>query len=598
MINTAYPNDLLKAFENMEIKESYVKIELLNWQEEIIQEIQGVVSGGSVSFDGKSSMRRTCNFTITVPADNVDYNLSELINLNKKFNLYIGYTNKLADYQDYGKMLWFKIGVFVFISANFTHSLSSTSISITARDKMCLLNGSIQGTFPQTVILHNRYTNEGKLEPIPIKEIIRELIHHYGKEPLQNIFINDVPDYGRMLVKYIGIDNIYLTKTSEDKYTGNISKTQTSEYDELIKYGDIIGYRKVPFVYPGELIGAIGDSITSALDKICATFGNFEYFYDIHGRFIFQEKKNYLNNSFVPFADFANNNYEINQNNNSNVLYSFKENNLISSYSNSPKWENIKNDFVVWGNKITATGGKSPIHYHLAIDTRPIDGNIPYQIVQYNRDKAIANAELQSDYAKDLLAFFGNQNIPMVDDIDNAKDWATGLLDHPETLNYWLEILEDKGKYAKYSVQNIGRRTYAIEDDNITCLYPPNVPAVVFVEEGTDVIATQVEFQSSETFNGYQVIEMPSDLSSAIVSSTDIKSCYDVVREALYQKLSLQETITIQTIPIYWLEPNNIIEVEDSRSNIYGNYIITTILLPLTYNGLMSITAIRADVRI
>ena len=46
MINTAYPNDLLKAFENMEIKESYVKIELLNWQEEIIQEIQGVVSGG------------------------------------------------------------------------------------------------------------------------------------------------------------------------------------------------------------------------------------------------------------------------------------------------------------------------------------------------------------------------------------------------------------------------------------------------------------------------------------------------------------------------------------------------------------------------
>jgi hypothetical protein len=38
---------------------------------------------------------------------------------------------------------------------------------------------------------------------------------------------------------------------------------------------------------------------------------------------------------------------------------------------------------------------------------------------------------------------------------------------------------------------------------------------------------------------------MPADLSSAIVSSTDIKSCYDVVREALYQKLSLQETITI-----------------------------------------------------
>jgi hypothetical protein len=40
------------------------------------------------------------------------------------------------------------------------------------------------------------------------------------------------------------------------------------------------------------------------------------------------------------------------------------------------------------------------------------------------------------------------------------------------------------------------------------------------------------------------------------------------------------------------------IEVEDSRSNIFGNYIISNISLPLTYNGLMSITAIRAEERI
>mgnify|MGYP007065770060 CR=1 FL=1 len=49
------------------------------------------------------------------------------------------------------------------------------------------------------------------------------------------------------------------------------------------------------FTYPGELVFNAGDTVTSLLDKIVSTLGNFEYYYDINGRFIFQEIKNYLN---------------------------------------------------------------------------------------------------------------------------------------------------------------------------------------------------------------------------------------------------------------------------------------------------------------
>jgi hypothetical protein len=38
-----------------------------------------------------------------------------------------------------------------------------------------------------------------------------------------------------------------------------------------------------------------------------------------------------------------------------------------------------------------------------------------------------------------------------------------------------------------------------------------------------------------------------------------------------------------------------LIEVKDNKSNIYGEYIITNMTIPLTHNGLMSITAMRAD---
>jgi hypothetical protein len=62
--------------------------------------------------------------------------------------------------------------------------------------------------------------------------------------------------------------------------------------------------------------------------------------------------------------------------------------------------------------------------------------------------------------------------------------------------------------------------------------------------------------------------------------------------------LSLQETITIQCIPVYWLEPGDLIDIKDTKANIQGEYIITNISLPLNYNGLMSITAMRAEQRI
>jgi hypothetical protein len=54
-----------------------------------------------------------------------------------------------------------------------------------------------------------------------------------------------------------------------------------------IDYDQDVGYRPTKLTYPGDLIAKAGETVTSVLDKIKNIFGDFEYFYDIDGRFIF-----------------------------------------------------------------------------------------------------------------------------------------------------------------------------------------------------------------------------------------------------------------------------------------------------------------------
>ena len=52
------------------------------------------------------------------------------------------------------------------------------------------------------------------------------------------------------------------------------------------------------------------------------------------------------------------------------------------------------------------------------------------------------------------------------------------------------------------------------------------------------------------------------------------------------------ETISIQCMPIYYLEPNTRIRVDDMTTNIHGDYMIKSINLPIG-SGVMSISASR-----
>ena len=73
-------------------KEIYVKIIALDKDENAIEEIEGQVTGGSISLDGTSNVRRSCNLTMVT--NDIDIN-AYYWGFKNKFKLYIGLNNQI-----------------------------------------------------------------------------------------------------------------------------------------------------------------------------------------------------------------------------------------------------------------------------------------------------------------------------------------------------------------------------------------------------------------------------------------------------------------------------------------------------------------------
>jgi hypothetical protein len=93
---------------------------------------------------------------------------------------------------------------------------------------MCLLNGDLGGTLSSSV-------DFGKIEEesadgsswvirsLPIKEIILNLVHQYGGEPIHNIIINDLDTVGLELLEYRSNDPMYLYREENSSVYNNIT---------------------------------------------------------------------------------------------------------------------------------------------------------------------------------------------------------------------------------------------------------------------------------------------------------------------------------------------------------------------------------------
>ena len=95
----------------------------------------------------------------------------------------------------------------------------------------------------------------------------------------------------KLSIKYIGQNPIWFSK---DYKSFVISETAPENEDFLqykFIYGQDVGNQETDFTYPGELVFSAGDTVVNVLDKIIETLGNYEYFYDLDGHFVFSKNR-------------------------------------------------------------------------------------------------------------------------------------------------------------------------------------------------------------------------------------------------------------------------------------------------------------------
>lgn len=541
MHNPLLDSDFLKELVEQRERTVYARIEMLNMQEEPEEEVFGRVTQGTITIDGNSSVRRSFSLTM-IPEKEKDYNNYEL-GLNRKIRLYIGLKNLVN--KNYEDVIWFKQGTFLLSTFNVSQSVNSYSISIQGKDKMCKLNGELGGMIESLTADFGKlisYERDAKgnlitvTEDIPVKTIIREAVHKYGNEPYHNIILNDLDEVGLELMEYRGskdkplyllirtdsneVENITFNgEMSVRKYkSGNnatIMLKDISNYDTRvsvnlggvnngtptkvyqsgveysvgkIEFGETCGYRITDLTYPGELTAKVGEAITSILDKIKNMLGNFEYFYDIDGRFIFQKKKNHIQ---TPWTGIINDGqvdryeeielnedtyrkfiYYVNINNefriagndfdptliyyqkvdgayvespldSSEIAFFFGDSNLVTSFSNTPALSNLKNDFSIWGSKQSSTSPASiPFHLRYAIDKKPIQYTTSDGLKQFTTQSAEEKKE-------ELIEKYEKQKTPN----------ANGLPEKWWDVHEWAEVYRLRtGEYPSATIGTYCKR--------------------------------------------------------------------------------------------------------------------------------------------
>lgn len=696
MYNYMLDAGFLKQLDYHRDKQTYVRITSLSNDEYPREEIIGRVTGGSVNIDGASAVRRSCSLSmLALDTDSIitdsywcynnkfklEIGVKNLINPN--YPDIIWFPMGVYIITSFSKS---KNTNNISISLSGKDKMCRLNGEVSGNIMMSNNFGvideitKIEETDPNTgEVVMAYHTTTSKL---PIYMIIQNAVKEYGQERSENIIINDLDQYGYELWEYRGENPFYLfikpnynieqaavlnmtfngdtvvEFATEEKhiklkefeaaggkfYSMNVLDQDYNSnatlinfgnqqcYVAKIEYGETAGYHQIPLVYNTDLILNAGDTVTALLDKIKNMLGDFEYFYDLEGRFIFQKKQLYNQELFSPIdgelvtpTNFT-----------SKYSYKFEDESLFTAIAETPNINNLKNDFAIWGARSSATGKDLPIHVRYAVHKKPErycslpyykDGELKERSYVYtsqnydwreliyrmaidfyrhNQDSSylLKLEELNPDFIKgktgyeqyysDMQAFWRQLYNPSPTEYDilqygeyydikgsdgNGNDayWNKKIHLNPDQLNFWIDFIDVQGDLATYSIDKIGARSKVVNESSVKSIYYKETPEVLFIISPQETL--------NNTRMSYMPIWIQDNMANLFYKSTQGAAAISKVNELIYQYISSVEGISLTSIPIYYLQPNTRIYVKDQ-----GDYSLDKITYSLAYNGTMSLT--------
>ena len=686
----------LKTLDRSQERETYVRITSLSLNDFPREEIIGRATGGSINIDGASAVRRSCSLSmLALDTDPIvtdtywcynnkfklEIGLKNLI--DTKYPEIIWFEMGIYIITAFSKS---KNTTGLNISLSGKDKMCRLNGEVSGNIMMSNNFGVIDEVAKVEEIDSNtgetNVTYHTTTTKLPIYTIIKNAVKEYGQERAENIIINDLDQFGYELWEYRGEEPFYLfiqpgytvenaavinmtfngdtevtfanatitTKISKFEEAGgkfysmnildkdyndnatlvNFGKQQC--YIAKINYGETAGYHQIPLVYNNDLILGAGETVTALLDKIKAMLGDFEYFYDLQGRFVFQKKNTYMQELFSPKDGELVTPTTIA----SKYSYRFEDMSQFTACANTPNINNLKNDFSIWGNIKSATGQDLPIHVRYAIHKKPDrycslpyykDGKLKERSYVYTSqrydwreliyrmaidfyrhnqepDYLIKLEELNptfidgrtgyEQYYSDIQTYWRQLYSPTPtewelkqygeyydskgsDGQGNDAFWNKKIHLNPNNLEFWIDFLDIQGDLTAYSIDKIGTRSKVVNEKGVNSIYFKETPEVLFI------------VSPKETLDNVKMAYMPiwiqDSMANLFYKSAQGASAISKANELIYQHTASIEGISLTSIPIYYLQPNPRIYVKD-----WGDYSLDKITYSLTYNGTMTLT--------
>jgi hypothetical protein len=168
-------------------------------------------------------------------------------------------------------------------------------------------------------------------------------------------------------------------------------------------------------------------------------------------------------------------------------------------------------------------------------------------------------------------------------------------INNPGGLDYYLDFIDSAAAISEFNISNIGRRTKVESNDDINCIFEHSIEDVILIPAGRD-ITEELTLEAINKNQNYTLVD--ENIYTNLTGGGSQNSAYNAIRDLLYQYTNYNESVSIQMLPLFFLEPNIRIYLHDSESGIHGDYIINSISMPIDISGQMNLSCSKALERI
>lgn len=276
------------------INERYIKINILDFQYRIVDEISGNMLSCSVQCDADSDLRRSCSVSLVVRDNSFDIQSGGKIWLDKYIQVYIGLKNIYTQ-----EIQWYNQGIYLIDAPTWQYDATNNTLSFSGLDLMSKLtgarNGQLQGT--PTVIKQGESVREAIIATLALGGFTRYVVSEcanrdgtiqavpYDIEIDQGGFVYDILSALRDILPqyqiYFDVDGVFhydLIPTGEDEpvvITDDIWKNIligediSTDFASVKNYIEVYGYTHSPKHYPSE-ISVSGATVTMTIASLTA----------------------------------------------------------------------------------------------------------------------------------------------------------------------------------------------------------------------------------------------------------------------------------------------------------------------------------------